>query len=381
MLIFLYLISFIFLAWIYSGYIIFLCLLPQKKKDHRVKPLTLPTVEIIIPMFNEEGFIESKIKNLLRLDYPPEKLKLTFVDGGSTDNTVKKVKEMSLKNKRIHLIPTNLRNKIRQINKVLDGVKADIVCISDVDTDLASNAIRVMIQEFNSNQQVAVVGAHTVPQSTIPIDQAHWQKQNEMRVLESKTASSSSVVANCYAFKRELLDQFPENVIADDVYVVFLAQSKGFQVVYTKKHLALELRSPQTIKAFSQHKFRKAHANITETLRFLPASLQGSWHWKVVYFTKFLQVIGAPFISLSFLTLSAYLLNFSPLPIAGIFLLLIMVTIASFLLQDHPQKSNHSTSPHLVTTLFSFAYVNLILFFSLLRYPTYKQTASYRKIQ
>lgn len=43
---------------------------------------------VVIPVYNEEKYIEKCIKSLMKQDYPKEKTEWIFVDGGSTDKTV-----------------------------------------------------------------------------------------------------------------------------------------------------------------------------------------------------------------------------------------------------------------------------------------------------
>ena len=46
-------------------------------------------VSVIIPIYNEEKYIENCINSLLNQEYPKEKMEWLFLDGRSTDNTVK----------------------------------------------------------------------------------------------------------------------------------------------------------------------------------------------------------------------------------------------------------------------------------------------------
>ena len=50
-------------------------------------------VSIIMPLYNEEKYIDNCIESLLLQDYPIEKMEWIFVDGGSDDNTVSMLKK------------------------------------------------------------------------------------------------------------------------------------------------------------------------------------------------------------------------------------------------------------------------------------------------
>ncbi len=45
-------------------------------------------VSVVMPVYNEERYIEKCIKSLFKQDYPIDKMEWIFVDGGSTDRTV-----------------------------------------------------------------------------------------------------------------------------------------------------------------------------------------------------------------------------------------------------------------------------------------------------
>lgn len=54
-------------------------------------------VSVIIPTFNESEYIDECIKSLLDQDYPMEMMEWLFVDGDSTDDTVKKIEAYRVK--------------------------------------------------------------------------------------------------------------------------------------------------------------------------------------------------------------------------------------------------------------------------------------------
>ena len=78
----------------FIGYGMLLYLIIKIKRAFRGKAASitpignlLPCCTLIVAAFNEELFIEDKIKNCLQLKYPAGKLKLLFVTDGSSDAT------------------------------------------------------------------------------------------------------------------------------------------------------------------------------------------------------------------------------------------------------------------------------------------------------
>ena len=55
-----------------------------------------PGISIIIPAYNEEKNIGECLRSVVESHYPSKLLEILVVDDSSTDNTVKRVKELSL---------------------------------------------------------------------------------------------------------------------------------------------------------------------------------------------------------------------------------------------------------------------------------------------
>ena len=54
-----------------------------------------PFVSIIMPIYNEEKFIEKTIKSILENSYRLDKIELIIIDGLSTDNSLRIIKELT----------------------------------------------------------------------------------------------------------------------------------------------------------------------------------------------------------------------------------------------------------------------------------------------
>jgi cellulose synthase/poly-beta-1,6-N-acetylglucosamine synthase-like glycosyltransferase len=63
----------------------------------------LPTVAFLVPAYNEERVITAKIRNILSLEYPPERLTVVIGSDKSTDGTNELVREYQKSEPRVKL--------------------------------------------------------------------------------------------------------------------------------------------------------------------------------------------------------------------------------------------------------------------------------------
>lgn len=130
------------------------------------------------------------------------------------------------------------------------------------------------------------------------LDRIYWYLANCVRSLESSRSSASHVCAPCYAFYRPLLDRFPDDVVADDVYISLHAIVHGLKVFYSWEIRVEEVRGPRSFREFFRHKYRKGNAVLRELLRFLyqlplmPPAFRGVF-WRRLFQFTFLSPVVA----------------------------------------------------------------------------------------
>jgi cellulose synthase/poly-beta-1,6-N-acetylglucosamine synthase-like glycosyltransferase len=201
-------------------------------------------------------------------------------------------------------------------------------------------------------------------------------------MIESEVYASSIVVAPCYGFKRELLNAFPEDCVADDIYISFLANTMGKKTKYIREAVARELRAANRIRDFTVHKFRKGNAYVTEILRFLHSLPQMCGLWKLIYLTKFIQVVVVPWVVPLFILTSASLMlsGAGPLKIvvSAFAFLGLSFLFTHILVTSGRKKEKARYIP--ITYLQLFFITNLILIVVGLTYPFYKSSSEYYKI-
>jgi cellulose synthase/poly-beta-1,6-N-acetylglucosamine synthase-like glycosyltransferase len=375
--------------WSYCGYLIVLIVVSSQSQpsgsDNRSSLMT-PRIAVLIPCYNEEHYVPKKIENLKTLAYDQNKMDVFFLNGCSTDNTGLKIAELISDMENWHLIETNCKGKIGQINNGLSKISpdVDIIVNTDMDAILSSDVLSEIVRTFNSNDRIAVVGANILPHNAIALEEKYWYLQTLLRLMESDVYISSIVVAPCYAYRPWLVKEFPADCVADDIYIAFKANTDGYLTKCIEFAKGIEVRTPKTFQDFFQHKYRKGNAYLIELLRFLYQLPQMTGWWKVMYATKFLQLVIMPWIIPFFLAATVSLsLNgwgYFQLALLGVSFLFISYLVTIFLLfrcQKRYPINGHSKKP------FSPLLVlinNIILMLVSFRYPFYRQTSRYQRL-
>jgi len=388
LLVFLFLVTTLLLAWTMFGYFLFAWIIGLfRPKKAPVFPPVWPVMSVIVPCYNEEGAILEKLENLRALDYPKDKLEAVFVDGRSTDGTVRLLTE-NIRGDEPYRVHTCARGgKIHQLNEIIPRLKGEIIVNTDVDAHLRPDTLKWVAAEFNTAPDVYVVGVYISPASSMEVELYYWDSQNKVRLLESDAGAASIVIAPCYAFKKGLLTAFPDDVVADDVYVATLANSLGYRAVYSRAATARETRMPESYAEFLPHKFRKSNAVLRESLRFLYKLPEMGYLVKIMSLTRVIQQLLLPWTLLWWLLLAGALMTIFPvvrydivLFCAGFLLALLLITgrvFASVKLPDTEEVRVYSSR----TIMEGYIVTLFILLMTGVSYLFFRQGSSYARLE
>jgi len=78
------------IAYTYAGYAVWLWLRARVSPWPILRSPQQPRVSVVVIVRNEEQRLESKMRNLLELDYPPERCQIVAVSDGSTSTSASK---------------------------------------------------------------------------------------------------------------------------------------------------------------------------------------------------------------------------------------------------------------------------------------------------
>ncbi|HEX8994387.1 MAG TPA: glycosyltransferase family 2 protein [Candidatus Paceibacterota bacterium] len=145
---------------------------PGEKTSAR--PTDFPSVDIIVPCWNEEKTLANTVQSLLALDYPKDKLGIMIIDDGSKDSTLK-VAQQFADNPQVKIFSKENGGKYTALNFGIERSQADFVGCLDADSFVMPDALIESIKKFEGNPDtMAVVPAMKVysPRNLLELSQA-----------------------------------------------------------------------------------------------------------------------------------------------------------------------------------------------------------------
>lgn len=124
-----------------------------------------PKVSFVIPCKNEEAAIGKTIQKCFTADYPKDKLEVIVINDGSTDETLKVLREMQKQYP--NLVVVNWETNRGKRHGMAEGFKmatGEIVVQLDSDSYIAPETFRELIKPFQ-NPEIGAVCAHADPEN------------------------------------------------------------------------------------------------------------------------------------------------------------------------------------------------------------------------
>jgi poly-beta-1,6-N-acetyl-D-glucosamine synthase len=223
------------IAYTYAGYAGWLWLQARLFPRPVLRAPQEPYVSIVMVVRNEEQVLQSKLENLLNLDYPPERCQIVIVSDGSTDRTEAILREHT--NPRVQILMSQLsRGKACGLNDAFRWTHGDIVVFTDARQKVGSDALRLLLENF-ADPEVGCVSGELMLGDPVAGEATqglglYWCIEKKIRELESASGSVVGATGALYAVRRALLADVPEGTILDDVYIPLQVVRQGQRVVF-----------------------------------------------------------------------------------------------------------------------------------------------------
>ncbi|KAK1983293.1 nucleotide-diphospho-sugar transferase [Colletotrichum cereale] len=247
--------------------------IPGIKDDRR-----LPTINVIIPAYNESAFVKNSISSVVSSDYPKGKIHIIVVDDGSSDDTWSHAQHATQEAFRLEpLIRCTAvqheinRGKRQAMATALAAATNEVVVTLDSDTVLEKQALRNLVSPLVLESNVGGVAGHLSVfnvnaegwQSFIPrtLDCLFEQNGNIPRAAQSKHGFITILPGAISAVRRQAYQLHAQELVdarflgkplrhGEDVQLTMNLLSDGWRLRYQSNAVVYTV-APETLrKAF-----------------------------------------------------------------------------------------------------------------------------------
>ena len=237
----------------YLGYPLLLWLISRYRGRPFSRKRVAPTVSILMSVRNEEQTLPAKLDNLRALDYPRNRLQIIVVSDGSTDNTLRILREHGDMLQPIVLEAA--RGKAAALNEAAKWATGEILVFTDARQMIDPDAVSELTACFADPEvggvsgELMLEGDSESPSNAIG---TYWKMEKMVRKLESESGSVIGVTGALYAIRRSLYKEIPSTTILDDVVIPMNIVKQGNRVIFQASAIARDRVFTEKGKEFSR---------------------------------------------------------------------------------------------------------------------------------
>lgn len=213
----------------------------------------LPSVTVIIPVYNEEQHLTNKLRNLQQLDYPSDKLQVVFVSDGSTDHTNEMLQRVTDANIETYMLPTRAGKAIA-LSHAAARARHDILIFSDGSTLFAPDAVQKLVRHFVDCSVGAVCGAlrfQASPESQ-QTEGVYWKYESMLRLMEARLGATLTASGAIYAVHRKAYVPLAADTVLDDFVIPMGVRKIGYHVLYDPEAMATDVAASTVAGEFTR---------------------------------------------------------------------------------------------------------------------------------
>ncbi len=227
------------------------CILRILSLLQRGRPITRgyrEPVTVVIAAYNEERNVGRCLQSLLASVSEPRIQRIIIADDGSTDGTIAVAKAFAAANPLfdVVLLQNGRRGKNATLALAFPHVETGVAVLTDADIIFEPNTLSRLVDAM-ADPSVAIVVGRTIRPKRHDDGGSEGEALHQ-RVISSTAAMesqiSSTVLSNghAYAVRREFLEPYPNNAVADDFYLNLRAIDRGYRVVFAAEACVQEIR-------------------------------------------------------------------------------------------------------------------------------------------
>jgi cellulose synthase (UDP-forming) len=277
---------------------------------------TIPTVDVMIPSYNEsQDILEITIRAAKLLDYPKDKVSIHLLDDGGTDQkinqsdkaaaalAVARREQLQRLCQRLgvtyHTREKNLNAKAGNVNSAIQNTQGELIVILDADHVPTSDFLARTVPWMIKKKKVFLVQTPHFMANPDPVERNYFSaftrmpSENDMfygTIQKGLDYWSSSFFCGSAALMRRehlaLVGGISGESITEDAETALDLHKMGYESVYVDRPMVSGL-APETFDAFIQQRMRWAQGMTQILLLKKPYKAEGlKWYQRVGYMSS-----------------------------------------------------------------------------------------------
>ncbi len=265
----------------------------------------LPSVTVLLSVYNEEKVIEAKIINLFECDYPNDKLEIIVGNDCSYDSTKEILERLKTQNQKLRILNFEIRRgKPAVLNDLVKEAAGEIILLTDANILFEKDAIKKLVAHF-ANPKIGLVGGNIINKASgegiSNQEKTYISRENRIKYLEGKNFDSMiGPFGGFYALRKNLYEPIPENFLVDDFYICMNVLQQKFKSISEPNSIAYEEVSEDWKQEYKR-KARISAGNFQNLIHFENLMLRFDGTAFCFFSHKVLRWLGPFFILLAFL--------------------------------------------------------------------------------
>lgn len=127
----------------------------MKECENQTGDRSKPRISVVMAVFNAASYLDEAIDSVLQQTFSD--FELIIINDGSTDESLKKLRQWEEKDKRIKVFEQNNKGRAESRNRGLDLANTDYVAMMDADDIAAPNRLQLCYDCLTNNSDVVAV--------------------------------------------------------------------------------------------------------------------------------------------------------------------------------------------------------------------------------
>jgi len=313
------------IVYTHAGYPAILRALARGDQSWPAPPEPLPRLSVIIAAYDEQDVIEAKVRNVLGLDYPRDRIELIVCSDGSRDATVERARGAGAD----VVLDLPRAGKVRTQDAGVERASGDLLVFSDANSTLDRDAFRRLIEPFSDPAVGYACGQVSfVNEGGDSQEGAYWRYEMQIREAESALGGVTAGNGAIYAVRPEAYVRVDERM-GHDFSFPFNLTKRGWRCVYEPAARATEKMVPTNEGEFRRKRRMMSHtwAIVVEGGLLDPRGYSPVYAWQLL--SHRLLRYTSPFLHLKLLVASVLLAPRGVVYRLGLFAQLALVAAAA----------------------------------------------------